>query len=721
VNVGSPKEEPSPASQVIEAEVVQAAPDGTTQFLQGDLGRVTGDVPDAELNALLGSIGPMFRVAPDQLRLERVDTDELGNRYFRFSQVQDGVDVVGGSLMVHVDSRGSIFAVNGNARGDFQLPSAKQAASNLAGAVDAVQAQPEYAAMAVRANRTLYVHGIDGAVHLAHESVAEGFRSDGTPVIDYVYTDTATAEIVAVHPKIHTARNRNTYNLNNGTSFPGTLARTESQGPVADAVVNAAHDGAGNTYDTYNVFYGRDSYNGQGATINSHVHYSRNYVNAYWDGSKMVYGDGDGVQASSLAVLDVIGHEISHAVTTSTSNLTYSYEPGALNEAFSDIFGAVIEWRRDGQVISANTWLVGEECWTPGTAGDALRYMANPTQDNYSKDYYPERLTGAGDNGGVHGNSGIANLAFKLLVTGGTHPRGKTTVVVPAIGMEKAAKILYEANAACAQANTNFAGFKTCTVQKAQQFYGATEADATTKAWEAVGVGGTTPPPPPPPTGGPLTNNVPVTGISGAVGSEVAYTLVVPAGATNLSFKIAAGTGSSGDADMYVKFGSRPTTGSYDCRPYLNGNNETCNITNVQAGTYHVVIRGYSAYAGVTLTGAFTPGTTPPPPPPEDGLVDGQTVTIASGATGSFAQYKTITVPAGKTITVKLAPASGSSGDADLYVRKGAAPTTSSYDCRPYTSGNTETCTLSSTTAIRYYIGVRGWSAFKNVTVNVDW
>ena len=108
------------------------------------------------------------------------------------------------------------------------------------------------------------------------------------------------------------------------------------------------------------------------------------------------------------------------------------------------------------------------------------------------------------------------------------------------------------------------------------------------------------------PSGGnELQNGVAKTGLSGAASSETTYTLVVPAGATNLKFVMAGGTG---DADLYVKFGSAPTTTTYDCRPYLSGNNETCTITTAQAGTYYVKLRGYSAYSGVSLTGSFTAG-----------------------------------------------------------------------------------------------------------------
>ena len=109
----------------------------------------------------------------------------------------------------------------------------------------------------------------------------------------------------------------------------------------------------------------------------------------------------------------------------------------------------------------------------------------------------------------------------------------------------------------------------------------------------------------PPPTGNVLANGVPVTGLSGSTGATVFYTMDVPAGASNLSFAI---SGGSGDADLYVRFGSDPTTSSYDCRPYLNGNNETCSFATPQAGTYHVMLRAYSTYSGVSLVGSYTEG-----------------------------------------------------------------------------------------------------------------
>jgi vibriolysin len=385
----------------------------------------------------------------------------------------------------------------------------------------------------------------------------------------------------------------------------------------------------------------------------------------------------------------------------------YRNESGALNEALSDINGAVVEWRRDNQVVSDNTWKVGEECWTPATPGDALRYMANPTQDGSSKDYWPERYTGTADNGGVHWNSGIANLAFKLLVTGGKHPRNKTpNVTVPALGMEKAAKIFHEANAACANGSTNFRGFRKCTADKALAFYGADAEAATHLAWDAVGVPtGVDPPPPPPAQHTPLVNGVPVTNLSGATGSKVYYSIVVPAGARNLKFTT---TGTVGDPDIYIKFGGAPSTDVFDAKSETETANESVTIATPSAGTYYLLLNGYAQFSGLTLTGSFEGGTTEPP---SDVLQNGVPKTGLKPATGEWLYFQ-FTVPAGKNPTsVVLNRLAAGQGDPDLYVRFGAKPTLTSYDCRPWLGGTfDESCTSRiQKGAGTYWVGIRGY------------
>ena len=138
----------------------------------------------------------------------------------------------------------------------------------------------------------------------------------------------------------------------------------------------------------------------------------------------------------------------------------------------------------------AATWKLAETIWTPGTSGDALRYMNDPTKDGQSYDYYPERYQGGEDNGGVHLNSGIANLAFYLLSQGGKHPRSKTATVVPALGIDKSGAIFYRALANYLGANATFQDARNATAQAANELYGAAAATATHAAWTAVGVPG---------------------------------------------------------------------------------------------------------------------------------------------------------------------------------------------------------------------------------------
>ncbi|GAB2195870.1 S8 family peptidase [Sessilibacter sp. MAH4] len=205
--------------------------------------------------------------------------------------------------------------------------------------------------------------------------------------------------------------------------------------------------------------------------------------------------------------------------------------------------------------------------------------------------------------------------------------------------------------------------------------------------------------------GSTLTNGVAVTGLSGATGTEIRYTLEVPAGATGLSFNIAGGTG---DADLYVRFGSAPTTSTFDCRPFLNGNNETCNITNVQAGTYHVLVRAFSTFSGVSLTGSFTA--------PAGGSASISQSNL-SGSTNTWRHY-TIQVPAG---TSSLnASMFGGTGDADLYVRFGSQPTTSTFNCRPFLNGNNESCTINSPAAGTWYVSIHAFSTYSGVSLEAD-
>lgn len=228
--------------------------------------------------------------------------------------------------------------------------------------------------------------------------------------------------------------------------------------------------------------------------------------------------------------------------------------------------------------------------------------------------------------------------------------------------------------------------------------------------YSRFGGGGGDPGPGPGPGPGELGNGVPVTGVSGGSGSTQYWTITVPSGATSLTISMAGG---SGDADLYVRRGAQPTTSTYDCRPYRSGNNETCTFNAPQAGVYHVMVRGYSSFSGVTLTGSYQAGGGGG----GNQLQNGVPVTGLSGAANSERRY-TFNVPSGASnLAIRI---SGGSGDADLYVRRNAAPTTSTYDCRPYRAGNNEGCTAASPQAGTYHVLVRGYQSYSGVTLTAS-
>ncbi len=715
---GPPSDVQAALDALPDAQVLLYTQDGLPMYIVGELGKVgpmqTDDaaVADSMVRPTLPPILKAFRLEATDLALRKLNVDDEGHRHLRYTQTFNGMPVIGGDLVVHVDVKGAIYSVNGTARGD--IPSSLgQVPISVTAATSAIRGDARFTGLTVTQQRTVYLQSADGVMHKTYEAVAEGMRGQD-PARDNVYVDQDSGQVVAVHPQIFFAENRKVYSANNGSTTPGTLKRSEGQAATTDVDVNAAYDNTGSTYEAYKGFWNRDSYNNNGGALISTVHYSTNYCNAYWNGTQMTYGDGSASQGCGPLArsMDVTAHELTHGVTQNESNLTYSGESGGLNEAMSDIFGAFAEaWVDGGKTgtltLSTNTWLVGEDIISGG-----LRSMCDPASDGSSKDIWTSGV-GSVD---VHYSSGVPNLAFCLLSKGGKHPRNKTTVMVPGIGMEKAIRIFYKANTDILTSNANFATARTAMEQAATALgYDQATKDAVGCAWAAVAVGtapascnsggggggggGTTP--------GALSNGVGVS-VSGATGSQQTWTLAVPAGQTTLTFTISGGTG---DADMYVSSGSAPTTTTYQCRPYKDGNDETCTFTPPSAGTYYVMLNGYAAFSGVTLKGTYSAtgggGTGDPY------LTNGTAVTGVTGAASSAAYWRVAT-PAGKTLTVKI---SGGTGDADLYTRAGARPTTATYACRPYLNGNTETCTQANTVAGDYYVMVRGYTAFSGLTL----
>ncbi|KFA93940.1 M4 family metallopeptidase [Archangium violaceum] len=581
------------------ARVVGADENNFPYMLSGNLGSasasLTGDMHSRVSQALPG-IAAAFRLQASDLVARRTRVDEQGVTHIRYGQMKNGLPVVNEELVLHVDANGTITAVNGSAR-DGELVPAKATISPEAARIAALDGTIGRH-LASGDARLVYVRSTqDGKLKLSYEVLVTGEGAD-LPIRDLVYVSARDGSLVQRNSKVHTALNRKVYSANNGTSTPGTLKRSEGGAATGDTHVDVNYDKLGGTYNCYKNNFNRDSLNNAGATLISTVHYSRNYVNAYWDGTQMVYGDGDGVNSTMLGLsADVTTHELTHAVTEYESNLTYSGESGGLNEAMSDIFGAYCESYASGTWATTNAvFMVGDDIWTPATPNDALRYMYDPAKDGASLDYW----TSSAGSVDVHYSSGIANLAFTLLSKGGTHPRGKSTTVVPAIGVQKAGAIFYKANTDYMTASTNYAQAKTYTEQAATALYGAGSAElaAVTATWTAVGVGVVTPPP----TSSPLTNGVAKTGLSASTGNALYYYLDVPASKAS-SFVL---SGGSGDADLYVKAGATPTTSVYDCRPYLSGNAETCSIGAKTAATrMYVMVRAYSTFSSVSLKGTY--------------------------------------------------------------------------------------------------------------------
>ncbi len=369
--------------------------------------------------------------------------------------------------------------------------------------------------------------------------------------------------------------NVKTVNLNGGTSGSTAFSYTCPRNTVktingAFSPLNDAHYFGSVIYNMYNAYIGKPPLTFQ---LTMRVHYSSNYENAFWDGSSMTFGDG-ATKFYPLVSLDVASHEVSHGFTSQNSNLTYSGQSGGINEAYSDIAGEAAEYYMRG----TNDFLVGADIFK---ASGALRYMANPPLDGRSIGNAANFTTGMD----VHYSSGVYNKAFYTLAT----TAGWNT--------QKAFQVFARANDLYWTASTNF-NQGACGVQTAAADLGFTVANVTS-AFTAVGVSCASTPP----TGTVVLNVALPSLATGATSST--YSVTVPTGTTSLVFNIAGGTG---DADMYVRLGAVPTTTTYNCRPYLSGNNETCTFNNPTAGSvYYVNVRAYSAYSGVTLKATRTP------------------------------------------------------------------------------------------------------------------
>ena len=331
--------------------------------------------------------------------------------------------------------------------------------------------------------------------HLASSGLHAAEAARRTLVLDVRHRLARTGAPWAGHRRLLPPRaadrpdDRAIYTDHNTEFLPGTQIRAEGQPESADPCADEAYEGLGATFDFYLHAYDRWSVDGNGLPLKGTVHYGRQYDNAFWNGTQMVFGDGDGtVFGRFTAAVDVIGHELTHGVTQYSANLVYRDQSGALNESVSDVFGSLVKQYRLGQTADQADWLIGAGLFLPEVQGVALRSMKDPgsAYDDPALGRDPQPGTMAGyvdthdDDGGVHINSGIPNRAFYLAAAGiGGH------------AWEGAGQIWYDVlTTPSLPAAATFATFGTATVHAARKRFGSgsDQARAVAAAWKAVGV-----------------------------------------------------------------------------------------------------------------------------------------------------------------------------------------------------------------------------------------
>ncbi|MEY4730234.1 MAG: hypothetical protein RL020_1392 [Pseudomonadota bacterium] len=469
----------------------------------------------------------------DALKANDVIEDNDGTSHVRFERKHKGLDVIGGDFVVHSDAQGKMKHVSKSLKAALKLnttPAQSAAAAEK-------HAQSQFAG-ASTVSSNLVIHARGDSPKLAYDVLVTGEQADGTPSEMHYIVDANNLNVIEQWDDIHTAPATGTGNslfsgtvplstnslttgfelrdTTRGGHYTTDLRNRTSGGSVftdADnnwgnylttSTVSAAVDatyGQNLTWDYFKNMFGRNGIANDGRGAFTRVHYSRNYVNAFWSDSCfcMTYGDGDGVTYKPLVTVDIAGHEMTHGITSRTAKLVYSGESGGLNEAMSDIFGTLVEYSGQTAGNPAN-YLVGERIYTVNAGvtypTKALRYMFKPSIDTRSPDCYVSTL-GTLD---VHYSSGVANHFFYLLAEGAVTPTGFTTApsalvcngntAIAGIGRDAAARIMYRALTVYMTSSTNYAGARVATLKAATDLYGLNSANynAVAAAWSAVSV-----------------------------------------------------------------------------------------------------------------------------------------------------------------------------------------------------------------------------------------
>jgi hypothetical protein len=290
-------------------------------------------------------------------------------------------------------------------------------------------------------------------------------------------------------PRLPGTKTRVVHTANYTESLPGEVVRSDGDPPVGDLAVDEAFDSSGQVWDMFDSQFGRRSIDGRGGTVSITVHYGRDYDNAFWDGTQLVFGDGDGqIFDRFTKPMDVMAHEFTHGVTQFTVGLAYQDQPGALNESISDVFAAMAKQRMLGQTAAAADWLIAAGLFLPEINAKALRSMLEPgtayDDPQIGRDLqvgsmadYVETDT---DSGGVHINSGIPNRAFAL-----------AALDIGGYSSEKAGQVWYDTLVnGQLSARASFESFAQATVTSARRLFmnDPSIADKVRAAWVEVGV-----------------------------------------------------------------------------------------------------------------------------------------------------------------------------------------------------------------------------------------
>lgn len=436
--------------------------------------------------------------------------DGVGFTRVRLQQYVGPYPVFGGESLVVWAPDGTTRAVVDHLLRGIEVPGAPAYTASEAAAV----AIAEVGNRGVQVGApTLTLLRRDGVDHLVYQVDVDQLDTGFEPAVPRLFISASTGDVIWWYDLLETATGNADTAYNGAIEFPVTavgggnhvalgegyttaswenttssLSYIQSPLTFTDEEVADVQWGMVQTDLYFEDAHGRDGIDGSGGpaflngSVTAGVRYSSGYNNAAWVGLSsgdymMIYGEGDGSSFQSLTTLDVTAHELTHGITQFTADLVYADEPGALNEHMSDAFAALVEHAVRGP--GPDVWWIGEQCTTPGVDGDALRYMDDPTRDGTSRDHYLDRYTGSLDNGGVHLNSGIGNLAFYLLVNGGAHPDPDHALTgVSPIGTERAGAIWYRALTTYLASSSAYLDARTATLQAAEDLYGVGSYEA---------------------------------------------------------------------------------------------------------------------------------------------------------------------------------------------------------------------------------------------------